>query len=128
MKKITLKKIGILCVSMLFAAVSAGGAVSAEEPPAKQTRDGYACEKCYIGFVDYVCQGTPVERDTGTHKYGLFGSKTCTVTYNYCYSDYACLQCGEVYEEDYGPHLCWEEHEDCGRGHYNLCPCGNWPD
>ena len=127
MKKITLKKIGILCVSMLFVAVSAGGAVSAEETTPIQPR-GFGCEVCYTGYVAYMCRGVSVRSETGTHKYGLFWSDTCAVTYHYSYSDLVCVDCGAVFERAVGPHLCYEVHADCGLGHYNCCTVEYRPD
>lgn len=127
MKKMFTKKVGALLAALVIAVLSIGGTVSAEPLTGNEIQPRGMCLNCNTGFTDYVCRGTVVRSETGTHKCGLFWTDTCTVEYQYCYSDLTCLQCGNVTERGRGPHLCVEVHSNCDKGNYKVCPCGYWP-
>lgn len=122
-----MKKVRIFLVALGITVLGIGSTVFAEQPTDHSIQPRGMCLKCETGFTDYVCQDKVVRSETGTHKYGILGTDTCTVEYQYCYSDLTCYQCGNVTERNRGPHLCREVHNKCGKGNYKVCPCGKWP-
>lgn len=120
-----MKRMRIFIVLLCILILSIGETVFAEDSAKIQPRG--MCLNCGTGFTDYVCRDSVVRSETGTHKCGFLWQDTCTVEYQYCYSDLTCYQCGNITERDCGPHLCREIHSKCGKGNYKVCPCGKWP-
>jgi hypothetical protein len=76
------------------------------------------CPYCYW-FAVTVCAAEARWIGEGSHK-PLFQPR--------CYMDYfdsrgalMCPQCLEVLEQ-YGYHYCWEIHDSCSKGWYDICP------
>ena len=122
-----MKKVRIFLVTLVITVLGIGGTVFAAQPVNNGIQPRGMCLKCETGFTDYVCRDSVVRSETGTHKCGALWTDTCTVKYQYCYSDLTCYQCGNVTDRGLGPHLCREVHSKCGKGNYKVCPCGKWP-
>lgn len=71
------------------------------------------CTNC-AGFTEYVCMQNPAKVDEGYH-----GS--CYVQYFQSDSYRVCRSCLTTYEY-MGKHDCWEVHDTCAKGFYDVCP------
>jgi len=79
------------------------------------------CGKCG-DFAPIVCAAEAKRVGEGSHKYGFLWSNTCNVVYFTSRSSSICIACYNIVEVfDY--HYCWEVHQDCDRGIYDICPC-----
>lgn len=105
----------IAIISIMLMGICAVG--FADEVPPVVARSCLNCD----WYTAYVCRDQVVRTETATHGYGWLNKETCTVIHKFCYSDWKCLSCGLVYESKVGPHHCYEDHKDCGRGLYHVC-------
>lgn len=74
-----------------------------------------SCPNC-TWFTVSVCAAEAIYVGTGTHWFG-----TCEVDYFTSNGAEICPQCTLVLEY-YGEHYCWEIHDTCAAGWYDVCP------
>ena len=86
-----------------------------------EVRPMMTCSECG-DFAPIVCAAEAIHYASGTHKYGFLWTEICNVAYFNSRSASMCIACYTVVEV-FGYHDCWEVHQDCGRGQYDVCPC-----
>lgn len=125
-----------LIVAIAAVAVLAGGigVVNTTHAEEAVVQPRLVCLNCTSpSGMDQICiSDTRTYSGTREHSYGLFWSKTCTVTSYEAQGAYKCSWCGnEIPFEDaeqsdgLARHHCLEIHSDCGvgdDGYYLVCP------
>lgn len=115
----------ILCAVLVFSLATISFADAPDDSHDDLIMPHGPCSQCGSFGLDYFCQEKVAKTDTGTHTYA-FGTKQCTVTYYYCYSDWMCWNCKYMARPNIGPHLCAEVHSSCSKGVYHVCTVGGW--
>ncbi len=88
----------------------------------------YMCANCWGGQMVEVCNQDKVLLDQGEHSYGFLGRKKCYAKYYKSRGGYVCPWCGAVevwmdtIDGGYAYHLCYESHDSCSKGQYDVCP------
>lgn len=86
----------------------------------------YACSKCFSTMAE-VCVKNKEDYEAGYHNYGFLFSKKCYIKAKVSFGTYICVPCNytEPWLDSTGKpakHLCFEEHSECSKGQYNVCP------
>lgn len=79
----------------------------------------YMCDDCGF-FTASVCSADGKFLSSGSHK--PWFKPTCLVDYYGSRGAEMCQFCMKVQWLYDGDHLCWEYHDSCSRGWYDVCP------
>lgn len=89
--------------------------------------NAYGCSHCWSDSMLEVCSNDMRLIEYGYHQYGFLGNKSCYARYYDSRGGYVCPSCGAVemwmdIDGGYARHLCFENHDSCSKGYYDVCP------